>query len=516
MFGDAIIYDPFTFRKHFKNIGRAYREQATTLIEICRLYVETYPQTYTENDGLQNILRLADAALSAAGKAKKGTTTEATEAFARLQEEIKRFGSPSSRKGAPGGHRKKLPDPSTALESASKKDKKSTSTLSRVKSAFKAPIPSGSTKQVNFVILESLHEEHKDQLIINQEIDNSTTTAEIVWRFSRYPERSADRITPKIASKQNPHFYLELSKDATSFDSKFHKDPLKDFSHGLRHGDKIYVLLDKSCRLFLDAAKPHIPRIFGNLWRPHETTILKDVGGILDSEDIVLCNIGRKQDYWHRPSITDPSQRPIQSKYLCDDGDIINRPVGNGRDLMESALRSQRVDLMIRDRSRPLPPADSGWKLLPSPVPSVRVQVSEDQITPRQSATRLPQLEYSNPNASASSIGGDTVFTTSTESFETAVDTSEGSPPMLAAAGKRPQSIADSGIDLQVELPPAGSLSMPPSSAPPASLTIPSPLPGQDRELLSAPPVRKWEAHGNWFRKYKYDYDCESWRPREL
>ncbi|KAH9175842.1 hypothetical protein EDB89DRAFT_287927 [Lactarius sanguifluus] len=505
MVGDAVTYDPFTFRKHFKNIGRAYREQATTLIEICRLYVETYPQTYAENDGLQNILRLADAALSAAGKAKKGTTTDATEAFARLQEEIKIFGPPS-RKGTPSGPRKKLPDPSIALESASKKDKKSTSTLSRVKSAFKAPIPSGNTKNVNFVILESLHEERKDQLITNQ----------IVWRFSRYPEKSADRIAPKIASRQNPHFYLQLSKDPASFDSKFHKDPLKDFSHGLRHGDKIYVLLDKSCRLFLDAVKPHIPRIFGNLWKPHETIILKDVGGFLDSEDIVLRNIGKKQDYWHRPSITNPSQRHIPAEYLGYDSEIVNRPVGNGRDLMESALRSQKVDLMIRDRSGPLPPADSGWKPLPPPVPSVRVRTPEDQITPRQSATRLPQLEYSNPNASASSIGGDTVFTTSTESFETAVDTSEGSPPMLAAAEKRPQSIADSGINLQVEVPPAGSLSMPPSSAPPASLTIPSPLPGQDRELLSAPPVRKWEASGNWFQKYKYDYDCESWRPREL
>ncbi len=51
--GDAVFFDPFTFRKHFKNIGRAYREQATTLIEICRLYVEMYPQTYTVNDSLQ-------------------------------------------------------------------------------------------------------------------------------------------------------------------------------------------------------------------------------------------------------------------------------------------------------------------------------------------------------------------------------------------------------------------------------------------------------------------------------
>ena len=101
-----------------------------------------------------------------------------------------------------------------------------------------------------------------------EEIDDSTTTAEIVWRFSRYSEKSGQRITPR----QSPHFYLQLPKDVASFDSKFHKDPLKDFAHGLRQGDTIYVLLDKSCRFFLDA---HIPRVFGNLWKPHRTIILK-------------------------------------------------------------------------------------------------------------------------------------------------------------------------------------------------------------------------------------------------
>ena len=50
---DTVFYDPHTFRKHFKNIGRAYREQATTLIEICRLYAEASPQTYTEDERLQ-------------------------------------------------------------------------------------------------------------------------------------------------------------------------------------------------------------------------------------------------------------------------------------------------------------------------------------------------------------------------------------------------------------------------------------------------------------------------------
>ncbi|KAH9017270.1 hypothetical protein EDB85DRAFT_678591 [Lactarius pseudohatsudake] len=380
------FYDPSTFRSHFKNIGRAYREQATTLIEIRRLYAETYPQTYAENDGLQNILRLADAALSAAGRAKKGTTTEATEAFARFQEEIKRFGPPS-RKGAPGGHQKKLLDPSTALESASKKDIKWTSTLSRVKSAFMPPIPSRNRKRVIFVILESL-EERKDQLMIVQEIDNSTTTAEIVWRLSRYPggRTNSKSITPKIACRRNPHFYLQLPKDATSFDSKFHMDPLNDFSRG-DQGEKIYVLMDKSCRLFIDAAKPHIPRIFNNLWKPHQTVILKDVGDILDSEDTVLRNIGKSQDYWYRPSVTDSSQRRVGSEYSDADSDIVKTPFADARALIHAAVRAQGVDLMIRDRSRPLPPADSGWKLLPSPEPSIMVQESENQTTLRQSAT---------------------------------------------------------------------------------------------------------------------------------
>ena len=50
---DPHTYDPHTFRKYFKNIGRAYREQSTTLIEMCRLYVDAAPKTYTEDDDLQ-------------------------------------------------------------------------------------------------------------------------------------------------------------------------------------------------------------------------------------------------------------------------------------------------------------------------------------------------------------------------------------------------------------------------------------------------------------------------------
>ena len=49
----AVFVDPLIAHKHFKNIGRAYREQAITLIEICYLYQQTHPRTYTESDAFQ-------------------------------------------------------------------------------------------------------------------------------------------------------------------------------------------------------------------------------------------------------------------------------------------------------------------------------------------------------------------------------------------------------------------------------------------------------------------------------
>ena len=108
---------------------------------------------------------------------------------------------------------------------------------------------------------------------VTEEIDNSTTASEIIWRNCRYPEGSPWR----ISLKQNPHFYLELSDDAASYGSDFYKDPSNDFTanaHPYRTST-FYVLSDKSCLLYLDAAPPHRPRIFSNLWRPHGTIILK-------------------------------------------------------------------------------------------------------------------------------------------------------------------------------------------------------------------------------------------------
>jgi hypothetical protein len=81
--------------------------------------------------------------------------------------------------------------------------------------------------------------------------------------------------------------------------------------------------------------------------------------------------------------------------------------------------------------------------------------------TLRQSDTRSPQLEYSNPNSGVYNIGSGTIFTTSTESLETVVNASGVFVP-TQAVGEFPQSI-DSEINLQVEQPAADGL---PSSGP--------------------------------------------------
>ena len=84
-----------------------------------------------------------------------------------------------------------------------------------------------------------------------------------------------------------------------------------------------------------------------------------DVGGTLESEDIVLHGIGENQDYWYRPSkVADPSLGLVESGYSPADSDIVNTPFVNARAVIHAAVRAEGVDLMIRDRSMPLPPTD--------------------------------------------------------------------------------------------------------------------------------------------------------------
>lgn len=168
----------------------------------------------------------------------------------------------------------------------------------------------------------------------------------------------------------------------------------------------------------------------------------------------------------------------------------------------------------------------------------------EDLTTPTQSTTHLPQLVTEDliPNSSFYSItDSDRMLSpNSTETFQTADDTSHTSFPIQAASSERAQSFYSEVVELpnaddpssaqpddrlpvllypmrfanpNVSTPsicsswlgfiPNGSLesfanvSDTSSSTSPASRTLPSHLPGEDQELLSNP--REWEMlPGSW------------------
>ena len=89
-----------------------------------------------------SIFRLADAALSAAGKANKKEPSEAADAFLRVQVEMERFGFPPRKNSeATGDYQKRLPDLRIALATASKKDEQSARLISKImKSKSPAPV----------------------------------------------------------------------------------------------------------------------------------------------------------------------------------------------------------------------------------------------------------------------------------------------------------------------------------------------------------------------------------------
>jgi hypothetical protein len=79
--------------------------------------------------------------------------------------------------------------------------------------------------------------------------------------------------------KDNPHFYhkFPIKASESEFDiwkdgKGFHRDPLTEIGPDLEQNDTVYIIPDKSCRLYLDVAES---RVFGNLWCPQKKVILK-------------------------------------------------------------------------------------------------------------------------------------------------------------------------------------------------------------------------------------------------
>lgn len=243
--------------------------------------------------------------MNAAAKAKKGKTPEATNAFVCLQDELLfQFGSRSPRGDTLlDDSRTLLLSPSTALEFAFKKDEYSMRMLSKVNTAFKTPVSlylflskhpashdtepasqmANEFSDTKIAVRATFRPSHHSpsvscllsqflciQNLVTEERDISTTISELIRRFTLYREQSEGRIT----LRQNPHFYHGLPDEAAGYGRNFQIHSIKDAAYIFhRKIETLFVLVDKpAARLFLDT---HRPRIFGNLWRPDRSIILK-------------------------------------------------------------------------------------------------------------------------------------------------------------------------------------------------------------------------------------------------
>ena len=100
-----------------------------------------------------------------------------------------------------------------------------------------------------------------------EEFSASLTLLEILWNFSHYNDHA------HITLKQNPHFYLDIPSDESTYMPLFWHHPVNSPSVGLGHNSTVYVLFDGMSHLFLDIGLNL--RIFCNVWSLNSVLIFR-------------------------------------------------------------------------------------------------------------------------------------------------------------------------------------------------------------------------------------------------
>lgn len=91
--------------------------------------------------------------------------------------------------------------------------------------------------------------------------------SEILWNFGRCKGRA------RVTLEQNPHFYSSLPSDESTFTPLFKRRPLGDLRMALKPHDTVYVLVDRTGRMFFETEGEK--RSFGNVWMLNGSLILK-------------------------------------------------------------------------------------------------------------------------------------------------------------------------------------------------------------------------------------------------
>ncbi|KAI0249015.1 hypothetical protein BJV78DRAFT_735311 [Lactifluus subvellereus] len=317
--------DISSFRKHVKYIGRAYQKRSVAMIQLCRLFLEISPGKPDQIDALRSLFETVENALKSAVDAGKERCEATDIAFAAAEEHLDRY--------AAWYHPEQesvLGDVQDIIEDAAQKDSYIMKTHRRLSTRLGLnktdTSPPRSLVKVHFQILDS-PTNRREAPIVTCELGPEVQISELLWTFSRMPE---DR---RISLKQNPHFYFskDLSDRAPAYGDEFRLEPLKDLRP--EKGLVVLVLLDRAGQIFFDYQK--FSKTYGNIWRPSNTIILKDLQGTLEAASRISPRIASEVCIWQRGGY-----RPEQD-------------LTKWTEVLDRALDLPDVDWLIRSETSP-------------------------------------------------------------------------------------------------------------------------------------------------------------------
>ncbi|KAI0048489.1 hypothetical protein FA95DRAFT_1678311 [Auriscalpium vulgare] len=355
--------DAFGFKKLVKTIGRAYQKRALELIRLCRLLAHISDGgegQLKKSDGLTRVLGLVSAAMEAGGKAGKGTTSAADGAFSQAVNALHAY-MDEFYKGYT-----QLGDARKALDDATQKDGSSMTLSSRVATRL-GPKPGsllgGKVVRVNFCLLKSPTGGREEAIIVSQELDTKATLAEVLWMFNRFRDER------RIALDQNAHFYTGLPDNPAAYTHNFRVEALQDIKPG--QISTVYVLVDRPSRIIVDLG--NLSRTFGNIWKPGEVVILKDLKGSLEAADLFGHHIqDTPATFWRRG---DPGRSEIAKDW---------------KTLLHQALKFEHIDWLIRTD---LSPEELPEEWVPcSPVKEKSQPSGSVSTQERRGRTKRPRL----------------------------------------------------------------------------------------------------------------------------
>ncbi|KAH9036028.1 hypothetical protein EDB83DRAFT_1769544 [Lactarius deliciosus] len=346
------VFDFQNPEKSMKNRGRAYQKRSVAMIELCRLFLEISPGNRDQVDALKSLVYSIDRAVERAVDAKKGRSTDADNAFAIAGKELDDYAERYHQ-----GHEAVLGDTQNIIRAAAEEDNnivKTQGLLPWQSSREDIRISSGHSLQVrvHFQILTSpTHRLNSKTLIFELGIEVKIT--EVLWILARLP------VNHRIAPRDAPHFYLskDLPDRPLAYTKEFRLEPLKDLRP--ENDQKVLVLLDRprTGRIFFECGKFY--KTYTNIWKPHNTVILKDLQGTIEAATRIGPMIQGEVRIWKRGT----TQFPLQ---LTEWTEVLDLALD--RDYLH-------VDWLIRTETSPSEAIAIGftWERC-SPIPRVPFQ----------------------------------------------------------------------------------------------------------------------------------------------